>query len=43
MRELLSTKSLRQLELLEYLYDNNWVTIDVICKKLGYPEKINSN
>lgn len=39
MRELLSTKSLRQLELLEYLYDNDWLTLDVICDKIGYSEK----
>lgn len=39
MRELLTTHSLRQLELLEYLYDNEWVTLGNICKTLNYSEK----
>ncbi|CAD5899519.1 conserved hypothetical protein [Carnobacterium maltaromaticum] len=39
MRELLTTHSLRQLELLEYLYDNEWLTLGNICNTLNYSEK----
>lgn len=36
MRNLLNKQSLRQLELLEYLYDNSWTTLDAACQTLGY-------